>query len=143
MRHYLLDTTPLTALLNNRPAAVRQLAPWFYAEDLVTSIHVYGEAFEAVHRFPDIAQRRRTLRKLLRSIPALPLNYAIMEQYPNIRRQLRPPYGPGRIGDMDSLIAATALVRGLTLVTTDGEFRRVPDFSLILLDRATLTPIPN
>lgn len=45
--------------------------------------------------------------------------YAILERYADLRRQLRPPYGPGLIGDIDTLIAATALEHDLTLVTTD------------------------
>jgi PIN domain len=78
---YLIDTTPLSALVFNRPAAVALINPWF-----------------------------------------------------------RPPYGPGLIGDIDTLIAATALEYDLTLVTTDSDFVRVPGLNLILLDRITLTP---
>jgi predicted nucleic acid-binding protein len=33
----------------------------------------------------------------------------------------------GLIGDVDTLIAATAIEHGLTLVTTDNHFKRVPD----------------
>ena len=54
------------------------------------------------------------------------LTYSIMERYADIRRQLRPPYGPGIIGDVDTLIAATAVQQELTLVTTDTDFERVP-----------------
>jgi predicted nucleic acid-binding protein len=36
---------------------------------------------------------------------------AALEQYADIRRKLRPPQGPGLIGDTDTLIAATALER--------------------------------
>lgn len=63
-----------------------------------------------------------------------------MQRYAALRRQLRPPYGPGLIGDIDTLIAATALEYELALVTTDSDFTRVPGLSLLLLDRATLTP---
>jgi predicted nucleic acid-binding protein len=48
------------------------------------------------------------------------------------------PHGPGLIGDIDTLIAATALVRGLTLVTTDRAFERVPRLQLMLIPRASL-----
>jgi predicted nucleic acid-binding protein len=37
----------------------------------------------------------------------------ILERYADIRRALRPPYGPGLIGDIDTLITATALERDL------------------------------
>jgi PIN domain len=50
-----------------------------------------------------------------------------------LTRQLRPPHGPGLIGDIDTLIAATALKRGLTVVTTDGDFERVPQLKVMLM----------
>jgi predicted nucleic acid-binding protein len=58
------------------------------------------------------------------------LTYAIMERYAEIRRTLRPPHGPGLIGDIDTLIAATALERNLTVVTTDSDYERVPDLKV-------------
>ena len=48
------------------------------------------------------------------------------------------PYGPGLIGDIDTLIAATALERHLTVVTIDTDFQRVPSLRVILLSRATM-----
>lgn len=69
------------------------------------------------------------------------LTYPIVERYSERRRRLRPPHGPGPIGDIDSLIAATALTHDLLLVTTDSDFLRGPDFKLLLLDRSTFTPI--
>ncbi len=51
---------------------------------------------------------------------------------------LRPPQGHGLIGDIDTLIAATALVYELTLVTTDSDFTRVPQLQLMFLPRDVL-----
>ncbi len=59
------------------------------------------------------------------------LTYAVLERYADIRRLLRPPYRPGLIGDIDTLIAATALESNLTIVTTDSDFERVPDLKVI------------
>jgi tRNA(fMet)-specific endonuclease VapC len=56
-----------------------------------------------------------------------------MERYAAIRLQLRPR--GELIGDVDTLIAATALERNLTLVTTDGDFRRVPGLRVELVTR--------
>ena len=139
MRRYLVDTTPLVALLRRRPAVVTLLTPWLSARELATSIVVYGEAVEAVTRLPDFASRRVTLRALLRSVHPYALAYPIMERYADLRQQLRPPRGPGLIGDIDTLIAATALTRDLTLITTDTDFVRVPGRKLLLLDCATFT----
>ena len=66
-----------------------------------------------------------------------------MERYADIRRRLRPPYGPGLIGDVDTISAATALVHDLTVVTTDTDFERVPNLKLLLLDRRSLQPLPG
>ena len=66
------------------------------------------------------------LRGLLGAIYPYFLTYSILERYAEIRRTLRPPHGPGLIGDIDTLIAATALERNLRVVTTDGDYERVP-----------------
>ncbi len=63
-----------------------------------------------------------------------------MQRYASLRRQLRRPYGAGLIGDIDTLIAATALEYDLEVVTTDGDFTRVPSLRVLLLDRITLQP---
>lgn len=51
---------------------------------------------------------------------------------------MRKPYGPGLIGDVDTLIAATALEHGLTVVTLDSDYNRVPGLSVMLLTRNML-----
>ncbi len=94
---------------------------------------VYGEVTGYILGHPDAPAFRRGLRDLLGEIKPLALSYAILERYASLRRQLRPPYGPGLIGDVDTLIAATALEYGLTLVTGDRDFERVPALDLMLL----------
>ena len=42
------------------------------------------------------------------------------------------------IGDIDTLIAATAFERNLTLVTSDSDFQRVPGLQVQLLTRQQL-----
>jgi len=90
---------------------------------------------------PDFPRRQRALRALLRVVSPYLLNYRVMERYADIRRQLRPPHGPGLIGDVDTLIAATALTAGLTLITTDADFERVPGLAVLRLDRTTFRPV--
>jgi predicted nucleic acid-binding protein len=141
MRRYLIDTTPLSALVTNRPAAVALVTPWMRAHEAATSILVYGEVLEGLQGRPNPAQRHRDLLALLGEIAPYFITHAIMQRYAHLRRQLRPPYGPGLIGDIDTLIAATALEYDLELVTTDGDFTRVPSLQVLLLDRLTFTPI--
>lgn len=52
---------------------------------------------------------------------------------------MRKPYGPGLIDDTDTLIAATVLEYGLTVVTLDGDYTRVPGLSVMRLDRGALS----
>ena len=140
MRAYLLDTTPLTALLNGRPPAVALLTPSLTRDELATSMLAYAEVLEHLKGAPDFPRRRAELRRLVRGVRPYLVTYPVVDRYADIRRRLRPPHGPGLIGDIDTLIAATALAYNLTLVTTDSDFVRVPDLKLLLLDRATFLP---
>lgn len=141
MRQYLLDTTPLTAYLQSQPPVVALVQPWLRRREAATSILVYGEVLEYLKGLPDYPQRHAQLRRLLRAIIPTIVTHAVMEQYADLRRQLRPPYGPGLIGDIDTLIAATALTNNLTLVTTDRDFDRVPGLTRLVLDRTTFQPV--
>ena len=138
MTRYLLDTAPLAAFLLGRPAAVNRLQPWLDRDEAAKSILVYGEIIEYLAGLPRFLERQVHLRRLLRVVTPLFLTYSVLERYALLRRDLRPPRGPGLIGDIDALIAATALERGLILVTIDGDFARVPELPVILLDRHTL-----
>ena len=138
MRRYLLDTSVLAALLNNRPGAVSLAAPWMRAHEAATSILAYGEVVEYLRGLPDPPTRHQALRSLLREVYPFFVTYRIAERYADIRRQLRPPYGPGLIGDIDTLIAATALERNLNVVTIDSDFERVPGLKVRLIPKQEL-----
>jgi predicted nucleic acid-binding protein len=126
MKRYLLDTGPLGAYLQGRQPAVDLIVPWIRRGEATTSILVYGEIIEYLKSLRDYPARHLGLRALLGAISPSLLTYAIMERYAQIRRTLRPPHGPGLIGDIDTLIAATALEGNLTVVTTDSDYERVP-----------------
>jgi len=138
MRRYLLDTGPLGAYLQGRQAVVHLVAPWLRQREAATSILAYGEVVEYMKGFSDFLTLHTQLRRLLRHIYPYFLTYRILERYADLRRSLRRPYGPGLIGDIDTLIAATALERNLTVVTIDTDFQRVPNLRVILLSRATM-----
>ena len=138
MRRYLLDTGPLGAYLQGRQAVVHLVAPWLRAQEAATSILAYAEVVEYIKGFPDFVSLHTQLRRLLRHIYPYFLTYRILERYADLRRSLRPPHGPGLIGDIDTLIAATAFERNLTVVTIDTDFQRVPNLGVILLSRATM-----
>jgi predicted nucleic acid-binding protein len=138
MSRYLLDTGVLNAFLRGRPGAVGLIDPWVSAGDAFTSVLVYGEIVEYLQGLPtpDFERREAELRELLRDIHPLPLTYAILRRYAMLRRSMRPT--TGLIGDVDTLIAATALERELTVVTIDGDFARVPGLAPLLLPRSAI-----
>ncbi len=135
MKRYLLDTTPLAGLLLARPAIVTRVTPWMRSHEVATSILVYGEVTEHLRGLSEPSRRQADLRTLLREVYTYFLTYRILERYADIRRQLRPPHGPGLIGDIDTLIAATALERNLTVVTMDSDYQRVPGLRVMVLPR--------
>jgi len=138
MSRYLLDTGVLNAFLRGRHGAVALVDPWLATGDVCTSILVYGEIVEFLQGLPppDFARREAELREVLRDIHPLPLSYPILRRYATLRRAMRPT--AGLIGNVDTLIAATALERGLTVVTIDNDFARVPGLALMLLPRPAL-----
>ncbi|HEU5439589.1 MAG TPA: type II toxin-antitoxin system VapC family toxin [Ktedonobacterales bacterium] len=138
MKRYLLDNAVVVAYMKGRAGAMRLVQPWIVADEATTSLVVYGEAIEYIRGEPDFSDRRATLRIVLQQVTPLRLSYAILERYADLRRAMRPPHGPGLIGDVDTLIAATALEHKLTVVTLDGDFMRVPGLQAMHLDRAAL-----
>lgn len=138
MRQYLIDTSVLTAALMNRRVAVELLSPWIARGEAATSILVYGEIVEYISGFPDFERRHDQVLAMLRDVPPFFLTLAILRRYAETRRRMRPPFGSGLIGDIDTLIAATALDCDLTVVTTDSDFTRVPELSVHTVERTAL-----
>src|SRR2546422_11179582 len=124
MKRFLLDTSLLAAYLHNRTTAITLIAPWIQHDEVVTSLVVYGEVIEYLKGLPQYAEKYTKLHTILHEILPYPLTYTILERYADIRRTLRPLHKD--IGDIDTLIAATALEHHLTLVTIDRDFERVP-----------------
>ena len=138
MRLYLLDANIVAAYLLGKRGAADLAYAWVQNNEAATSILVYGEVCEYLKGLSDVSERLVALRTLFKKVYPYPLTYSSLEQYAEIRRAMRPPYGPGLIGDIDTLIAATAIDNGLTLVTTDNDFTRVPNLSLMHIPRAAL-----
>lgn len=136
MRRYLLDNGILVAYLKGRPGALRLVRPWIRAREAATSHLIYGEAIEYLKSDPAYHHRRGELRILLSEVTPYKLTYAILERYADLRREMR--RGAGLIGNIDTLIAATALEHSLIVVTLDGDFQRVPGLSIMRLPRADL-----
>jgi predicted nucleic acid-binding protein len=136
VKRYLLDTGPLTAWILGRADAVALLQPWISRQEAITSVICQAEALEYIQGFADYRRSRNRILRLLNSVYPTVLSLPILERYGALRRQLRPPHGPGLIGDLDAFIAATELEGGLTLATTDADFARVPGLDVRLVSFA-------
>jgi predicted nucleic acid-binding protein len=141
---YLLDTGPLTAYLLGRQGAVARFDALIRQGEMATSALVYAEVIEYFQSFATYPQLQAELRGILHDqVKRLYPTYAVCEQYATLRRtmrQMRAPAGHpiGLIGDMDTLIAATALVHDLTAITIDSDFTRIPGLSHQVLTLAQL-----
>lgn len=135
MKKYLLDTSIVAAFLNKRPGAVKLIKPWVSASEAATSLLVYGEVIEYIKNKPKYKYKHTSAKNLLKAISPYSLSASIVELYADLRLLLR----PGKlIGDIDTLIAATALENDLTVVTTDPDFKRIPNLKLMLPTRNQL-----
>ena len=132
MKRYLLDTSLLAAYLHNRTTAISLISLWVKNNEAATSILVYGEVIEYLKGLPNYHEKFAAFHRILNEIPPYQLTYAILERYAEIRRILRPLHKD--IGDIDTLIAATALEEHLTLVTIDRDFERVPQLKVKLIE---------
>ncbi len=91
MRRYLLDTSPLAALLLGRASAVSLIMPWMERHEAATSILAYAEVVEYMQGRADFPTRHAHLRTLLGEVYPYFLTYRILERYTDLRRSLRPP----------------------------------------------------
>ncbi len=131
MPKYLLDSGPLSAYLLGYSRATNLISPWIANREVVTSDLAYAEVYEFVQDFPNAyVQSMQLLNLVLGPIPSLSLDYPTYHRYTQIRRHLRPLNQ--LIGDIDTLIAATALEANVSVVTNnERHFRRVPGLSVI------------
>jgi predicted nucleic acid-binding protein len=128
----LLDTSVVAGYLLARTRAMQLVRPLLEREEAATNILVYGEVAEYVKKFASFRTYKASLEGLLEQISPYPLTYAILERYADIRRTLRPLHQD--IGDIDTLIAATALEENLTLMTIDNDFTRVSNLKWELVN---------
>jgi len=127
---HLIDTDRIIDVIGGHRDASRLLQT-LGQEGIAVSIVTIGELYEGAFRFPDAEVRLRTYRQLLASFTVLTLSEPIVEVFARNRALLR---SQGRlIPDLDLLIASTALVHDLTLVTRNRRhISRIPGLRLYL-----------
>ena len=116
MIRYLLDTNILSYFIRgNHPELMRRMVTAMRAQTIATSAICraeirYGQALMAAND-----KRHKPINLMLLELPALAWTADAADRYGEIRAQLRQQGAPS--GEMDTMIAAHALVNKLTLVT--------------------------
>ena len=129
MSGYLIDTDWIIDATHGLPLAIQTIAD-FSPAGVAVSLISYGELFEGAHYARDRQAALIGLDRILEKKPILPLTTAIMRTFGIVRGQLSCQLRR-QIGDVDLLIAATALTHDLTLVTRNlRDFQQIPDLKL-------------
>jgi len=124
---YLLDTTWIIVYLRGNPDVVNRLHQ-LDQEELAVSIISVAELYEGVFRSRSPLRNEQSLKEFLQAVTVLDLTEDVCRTYGEQKVKL---LRTGTvIGGFDLLIAATALVHDLTLLTKDQDFKRVGDLSL-------------
>lgn len=124
---YMLDTDTFSYLVSGRRPAVRKQVARHQKAIVLSAITLAESLFGARKNG---SQKLLSVISLFREIfPVQPWNSDAAEVYSKIRAEME---GRGQpIGNMDMLIAASAIASGCTLVTNnERHFRRVPGLTL-------------
>ncbi len=125
---FLPDTNVWISLLKNpggKLAAQVQSQP---LPDILLCAVVKAELWHGAEKYGNRERRQRALNMLFAPFASLPFDVAAARHYGEIRHQLEVQ---GRVlGPNDLKIAAIARTHGLTLVSADKGFSRVPGLSV-------------
>jgi len=125
---FLPDTNVWICLLKNPGGQLEAKLRSRRVSDVLFCAIVKAELWHGAEKYGNRERRRRALEMLFAPFASLPFDDAAAEHYADIRHQLEVQ---GRtIGPNDLKIAAIARTHGLTLVSADQEFKRVPGLSV-------------
>lgn len=131
MIRYLVDTNILSYFARRTHAPLQQrMRQALEQEEIAISVVTRAETRFGLALLEAGDKRRQTIDLLLQDLPALPWTADAADRYGEIAAHLQRNGQP--IGQMDTLIAAHALVCDLPLVTHNTRhFERVPGLELL------------
>jgi tRNA(fMet)-specific endonuclease VapC len=128
---YLLDTNTCSHIQARHPSVCARLAALPPADRVYTSVIAQGEMLYGAHRQSEPRRGRllRGIRDFLNTMSdVLPLTRAVADRYAQARARLAADGTPIPVNDL--WMAAIALEAGLTLVSDDAHFDRVPGLTV-------------
>lgn len=125
---YLVDSDWLIDALAGVSSAANALTR-LASDGVATSIIAVGEIYDGAYGFPDPAAEIERYRRYLMGFTVLGLSEPVMATFARVRSSLR---SQGMlIPDLDLLIAATALMHNLTLLTRNvRHYQRIAGITL-------------
>ena len=126
---YLLDTNVCIPLINRSEPTLRQRLLSHTPDEIVLCSVVKAELLFGARGSKRVAENLDRVQRFCSAFESLPFDDEAAAHYGSLRAHLT---REGRlIGANDLLIAATALARGVTLVTRNREeFARVPSLTI-------------
>lgn len=127
--NFLIDSDWVIDYLKGKANTVAQLSK-MASSGLALSIITYGEVYEGIYFGKNSSRFLESFNNFLEGVKLVELNPPIMQEFAALRGNLR---SQGLlIGDLDLLIAATALHHNLTLLTNNrSHFQRIPHLPLL------------
>lgn len=125
---YLVDTDIVISYLKGIKEAVTILQK--HQGELAVSVITLGELLEGIHGQPKENERLKWLENFLTGVNLLEVDRMVVEQFAQIRSNLRK--SGLLIDNFDILIAATALAENLVLITGNiKDFERIEKLQVL------------
>ena len=123
---YLVDTTWIIGYLRGNQEIVSRLLS-LRDQGLAVGIVLVAELYEGVFRSNNPPRNEELLKDFLSGVTVLGIREEICKLFGREMARLR--RSSTVVGDIDLLIAATAIIDDLTLLTSDKDFDRVEHLS--------------
>lgn len=127
---YLFDTNPIIDFLRAKPATIDRLSPLF-AEGVAISTITAAEYLQGIFKVKNNQQALKFFLEFINQgkIQILNIDWEVAEIYAKL--QAKAEQTGNRLPAFDLLIASTAIVHDLTLITDDKVFTRIDEFKII------------
>lgn len=128
---YLLDTDNVIDLLGNKGSGAERFKK-VANEKLFLSVVSWSEVRYGIDKYPNVVERQGQFKTFLYNfgIQVIPVDIAVCEKFVEIKIDLEKRHFP--LENFDLLIAATAIVNNLTLVTGNlRHFKRVKGLKIL------------